>query len=57
MKQNFAKLIKTKTIISLVSTGVFSYLAIVGKIDSKDFMMIFAMIITYFFNKDTKEVG
>lgn len=57
MKENFAKLIKTKTIISLVSTGVFSYLAIVGKIDSKDFMMIFAMIITYFFNKDTKEVG
>lgn len=52
MKEKFAKLIDVKSIVTLVLTGIFSYLAIIGVIESKDFMIIFAMIMTYFFTKN-----
>lgn len=50
------ELLKVKSIISLVSVFTFTYLSIIGKIDPKDFMLILGMIITYYFNKDQKEI-
>ena len=37
-------------------TIVFSYLSIVGKINSNEFMLILAMVFTYYFNKDNKDI-
>ena len=48
-------LLKIKSIVTLLSFGVFSYLSIVGKIDAKDFMLILAMVSTYYFNKDANK--
>lgn len=50
------ELIKIKSIITLMVTIVFSYLSIIGKIDSNEFMLILAMVFTYYFNKDNKEI-
>jgi hypothetical protein len=54
MKELLA-LLKVKSIISLLSMFVFCYLSIKGTIESKDFMLILGMIITYYFNKDQKQ--
>lgn len=55
MKDKITKLIDVKSIVTLVLTGVFSYMAVIGTIGKDDFMMIFAMIIAYFFSKVKKE--
>ena len=49
MKEALTKLIKVKTIVTLVLTGVFSYLAIAGVIDAKEFVTIFTVIIAFYF--------
>ena len=48
-------LLKIKSIITILSFGVFAYLSIIGKIEAKDFMLILGMVATYYFNKDLKE--
>ena len=59
MKDNMLKalieLLKVKSIITILSFLVFLYLAIIGKINSDNFMLILSMIATYFFNKDIKQ--
>lgn len=56
LEKQLIKLLKIKSIISLLVTAVFCYLSIIGKVDVKDFMVVTVMIMTYFFNKDQKEV-
>ena len=49
MKEKLAKLINVKSIITLILTGVFSYLSIVEVIDGQQFLTIFTMIISFYF--------
>ena len=49
MKSKFAKLIDVKSIVTLVLTGVFAYLAIVGAITADNYMTIFTVIIAFYF--------
>jgi hypothetical protein len=48
------KLINVKSIVTLTLTSVFSYLSVVKFLEASDFMLIFAMIMTFYFTK--KEV-
>lgn len=57
MKEKLADLINVKSIVTLIATGVFSYLAIIGKISSEQFMTVFVMIMTYFFAKKETPTG
>ena len=57
MKNALINLLKVKTIITLLSVLTLVYGFIVNKIDSEMFIPIVSMIITYYFNKDTKEVN
>ena len=50
------ELLKIKSITTLIITAVFSYLSVIGKIDSNEFMLIMVMVYTYYFNKDNKEI-
>lgn len=52
---NLIDLLKVKSIITILSFLVFLYLAIIGKINTDNFMLILSMIATYFFNKDIKQ--
>ena len=54
MKEKLIELLKVKSIITIVVFGVFSYLAIVGRINAKDFMVILSMVATYYFAKQEK---
>ena len=53
MKAKLAKLIDVKSIVTLILTGVFAYLAIIGKITAGDFMTIFTVIIAFYFGTQT----
>lgn len=60
-KENFANLIKVKTIVTILLTMVFCYLSIVGAIQPELFMTIFTVVIGFYFGtqiekqKDNKE--
>ena len=45
--KRLGNLLSVKSIVTLVLTGVFAYMAIVGKI-SQDFMTIYAVIIAFY---------
>ena len=51
MLEKITKLIDVKSIVTLVLTGVFAFLAVSERISEDQFMIVFIMIMTYFFTK------
>ena len=49
MNDKIAKLLTVKSIVTLVLTGVFSYMSITGEITGQDFLTIFTVIIAFYF--------
>ena len=43
------RLVSVKSIVTLVLTGVFAYLSIVGNMEAKDFLQVFLIIIGFYF--------
>ena len=56
MKEQFAKLIDVKTIVTFIISGILAYLSITGKVTPDQFMVIAVMIFTYFFTKSPTPV-
>lgn len=54
-KKRLANLISVKSIVTIVLTGVFAYMATVGKI-SQDFMTIYAVIIAFYFGTQSQKI-
>ena len=52
--KRLGNLLSVKSIDTLVLTGVFAYMAIVGKI-SQDFMTIYAVIIAFYFGTQSQK--
>ena len=48
IRKRMANLMSVKSIVTLVLTGVFAYMAVTGNI-SQDFMTIYAVIIAFYF--------
>lgn len=57
MKNKLAKLIDVKSIVTLVLTGVFAYLAIVGAITAENYMTIFTVIIAFYFGTQASKTS
>lgn len=56
MKERISKLLTVKSIVTLLLTVIFSYLAIKGTITGQEFMTIFTVIISFYFGTQaTKE--
>lgn len=53
--KRLANLMSVKSIVTLVLTGVFAYMAITGNI-SQDFMTIYAVIIAFYFGTQSQKV-
>ena len=49
MLEAITKLIKVKTIVTLVLTGVFAFLSCTGQIDADKFITIFTVVISFYF--------
>lgn len=57
MKAKLAKLIDVKSIVTLVLTGVFAYLAIIGAITAENYMTIFTVIIAFYFGTQVSKTS
>lgn len=54
LKKRLANLMSVKSIVTLVLTGVFAYMAVTGNI-SQDFMTIYAVIIAFYFGTQSQK--
>lgn len=52
--KRLGNLLSVKSLVTLVLTGVFAYMAVVGKI-SQDFMTIYAVIIAFYFGTQSQK--
>lgn len=53
--KRLANLVSVKSIVTIVLTGVFAYMAVVGAI-SQDFMTIYAVIIAFYFGTQSQKL-
>ena len=49
LKKNLAGLVKVKTIVTMVVTGVFAVLALRGTISPDNVMIIISMVVSFYF--------
>lgn len=49
MREKLAKLINVKSIITIILSGVFAYLAVIGKVSAEQFLTIFTVIVSFYF--------
>mgnify|MGYP004538670501 FL=1 len=53
--KRLANLVSVKSIVTIVLTGVFAYMAVIGAI-SQDFMTIYAVIIAFYFGTQSQKI-
>ena len=54
IKKRLGNLLSVKSLVTLTLTGVFAYMAVVGKIP-QDFMTIYAVIISFYFGTQSQK--
>ena len=57
MKEKFAKLIDVKSIVTIVLTAVFAYLAVSGTITGQEFLTVFTVIIAFYFGTQAQKAA
>ena len=55
IKKRLGNLLSVKSLVTMILTGVFAYMAVVGKI-SQDFMTIYAVIIAFYFGSQSQKL-
>ena len=55
MRKRLANLLSVKSIVTIILTGVFAFMAVTGKI-SQDFMTIYAVVIAFYFGTQSQTV-
>lgn len=56
IKKRLGNLLSVKSLVTMILTCVFAYMAVVGKI-SQDFMTIYAVIIAFYFRQSVSEAS
>lgn len=54
IKKRLGNLLSVKSIVTLVLTAVFAYMAVTGKI-SQDFMMVYTVVIAFYFGTQSQK--
>ena len=54
MKKRMANLLSVKSIVTIILTCVFAYMAVTGRI-SQDFMTIYAVVIAFYFGTQSQK--
>lgn len=49
IQKRLDKLLSVKSIMTLVLTAVFAYLAVIGKVSADQFLTVFSMIVAFYF--------
>lgn len=55
MKERLTKLLSVKSIVTIVLTAAFTFLAVTGKIGATEFLTIFTTVIAFYFGTQTKK--
>lgn len=55
IRKRLANLLSVKSIVTIILTGVFAFMAVTGKI-SQDFMTIYAVVIAFYFGTQSQKV-
>ena len=55
MRKRLANLLSVKSIVTIILTGVFAFMAVTGKI-SQDFMTIYAVVIAFYFGTQSQKL-
>lgn len=53
--QRLARLLSVKSLVTVILTGVFAYLSVIGKVTSEQFMTIFTTVVAFFFGTQAKK--
>lgn len=56
LKKRAAGLVSVKSIVTLILTAVFAYLAVKGTI-GQDFMMVYTVVIAFYFGTQTQKIN
>lgn len=54
--KRLAALLSVKSIVTIILTGVFAFLAITGTVTGSDFLTIFLMVISFYFGTQSQKV-
>lgn len=57
LRKRLANLLSIKSIVTVVLTGVFAYLAVTGVIDAEKYMTIFSVVIAFYFGTQAVKEG
>ena len=55
MAEKLAKLIDVKSIVTIVLTVVFAYLAIVGTVSGQEFLTVFTVVIAFYYGTQAQK--
>lgn len=55
MKNRLDKLLSVKSIVTIILTVVFSYLAVVGKVTGEQVIMIYTTVVAFYFGTQTEK--
>lgn len=56
LKKRAANLVSVKSIVTLILTAVFAYMAVTQKI-SQDFMVVYTVVIAFYFGTQTQKIS
>ena len=54
--KRLAALLSVKSIVTLILTGVFAFLAVTGTVSGSDFLTIFLMVISFYFGTQSQKL-
>ena len=49
MKERLSKLLTVKSLVTIVLTAVFAFLAVTGRISGQEFLTVFTVVISFYF--------
>ena len=55
MKEKLAKLIDVKSIVTIILTAIFSYLAVEGLVTAQEFLTVFTVVIAFYFGTQAQK--
>lgn len=55
MKERLSKLLTVKSIVTIILTAVFAYLAIIGEVVADQFLTVFTVIIAFYFGTQAEK--
>lgn len=55
MKERLAKLMTVKSIVTIILTLVFAYLAVIGMVTAEQFLTVFTVVIAFYFGTQAEK--